>query len=331
MKVLVTGGTGFVGSHIVRCLLRHNETVVCLARPASRLDNLQALPISIATGDLKDSSSLYEAVKGCGMVYHSAADYRLWCPDPEEMLRINVDGTDRLMRACFEARVDRVVYTSTVGCLGKYENGTPADESTPVRLEDMQSPYKRTKFLAQQRVLEWAARGLPVVIVNPSTPIGEMDLKPTPTGKMIVDFLRGKMFGFVDTGMNLIDVRDVAEGHWQAAQRGLPGEKYILGNQNLRLQEIFALLAKMSGVPAPTLRVPYWVALAYARVENCWSGRLLQREPSAPLEGVRMSQNKMWFDSSKAIRELGLWQNPVENALMRAIQWFQENGYTRPK
>lgn len=330
MKVLVTGGTGFVGSHLVRCLLRHENAVTCLVRPSSRLDNLESVPIALRHGDLTDENSIRETVRGCKVVYHCAADYRLWCPDPEEMFRVNVTGTNNLMQACFDEGVERVIYTSTVGCLGKYSKDAPADENTPSRLEDMLSPYKKSKFLAQESVLNWAKRGLPVVIVNPSTPVGEMDLRPTPTGKMIVDFLQGKMFGYVDSGMNLIDVRDVAEGHWLAAQRGSPGQKYILGNVNLTLKNIFDLLSKIAGISPPNRRIPYWIALLYAHVENLWSGQLLHREPTAPLDGVRMAKSKMWFDSSKAVRELGLPQSPIEKALERAIRWFREKGYVRP-
>jgi dihydroflavonol-4-reductase len=327
MKVLVTGGTGFVGSHLVRCLVRHENAVGCLVRPSSRLDNLESLPINLQQGDLMNVNSIREAVKACRVVYHCAADYRLWCPNPEEMFRINVTGTNNLMQACFDEGVDRVVYTSTVGCLGKYAKEISVDENAPARLEDMLSPYKKSKFIAQENVLNWARRGLPVVIVNPSTPVGEMDLKPTPTGKMIIDFLRGKMFGYVDSGMNLIDVRDVAEGHWLAAERGRPGQKYILGNINLTLKDIFDLLGEIAGIPPPNRRVPYWVAVLYAHVENLWSGKILHREPTAPLDGVRMSRSKMWFDSSKAVQELGLPQSPIEKALERAVNWFREKGY----
>lgn len=330
MKVLVTGGTGFVGSHLVRLLMRKGLDVTCLVRPTSRLDNLESLPINLQHGDLTNFPSLRKAVKGCRLVYHCAADYRLWCANPDEMMRTNVEGTSNIMRACFEEGVERVVYTSTVGCLGRYTIGVPVDEVAPTRLEDMKSPYKRSKFLAERNVLGWAGQGLPVVIVNPSTPVGEMDIKPTPTGRMIVVFLREKMFGYVDTGMNLIDVRDVAEGHWLASQKGRLGEKYILGHVNLTLKEIFDRLAKISGLPSPRVSIPYWVAAGYAHAENLWTGTLLHQEPTAPLEGVRMSRWKMWFDSSKAVSELGLPQNPIENALERAVRWFYEKGYTSP-
>jgi dihydroflavonol-4-reductase len=243
------------------------------------------------------------------------------------MYRINVEGSNNVMQAAFDKKVERVVYTSTVGCLGLNDNGTPANEDTPVTIDDMIGHYKRSKFLAEEKVREWAARGLPVVIVNPSTPVGELDIKPTPTGKIIVDFLRGKMFGYVDTGMNLIDVRDCAEGHVLAAEKGRIGERYILGGRNVTLKEIFNMLASVTDVRSPTMKVPHWVAETYARLENIWSINIARREPDVPLESVRMSRHKMWFDSSKAIRELGLPQTPVEGALERAVNWFRENGY----
>ena len=324
---MVTGGTGFVGSHLVRVLLERGAQVRCLTRPASRRDNLKGLPVEFVTGDLRDPGSLRQAVKGASVVYHCAADYRLWCKDPGEMYRSNVEGSNNLMQAAFDEGVERVVYTSTVGCLGLTGNGTPANEDTPVAVDDMIGHYKRSKFLAEEKVREWASRGLPVVIVNPSTPVGELDIKPTPTGKIIVDFLRGKMFGYVDTGMNLIDVRDCAQGHVLAAEKGGPGQRYILGNRNVTLKEIFDMLASVTDVASPKLKVPHWVAEAYARLENIWSINIARRDPDVPLESVRMARHKMWFDASKAVRELGLPQHPVEDALSRAVAWFREHGY----
>lgn len=327
MNTLVTGGTGFVGSHLVRVLLERGEQVRCLVRSTSRRDNLEGLELEFVTGDLRDLDSLRQAVKGAQVVYHCAADYRLWSKDPNEMYQSNVEGSNNVMQAAFDKNVERVVYTSTVGCLGLNNDGTPANEETPVTIEDMIGHYKRSKFLAEEKVREWAARGLPVVIVNPSTPVGELDIKPTPTGKIIVDFLRGKMFGYVDTGMNLIDVRDCAEGHVLAAEKGRAGERYILGGRNVTLKEIFDMLASVTDVRSPTLKVPHWVAETYARLENIWSISIARREPDVPLESVQMSRHKMWFDPSKAIRELGLPRNPVEGALERAVNWFRENGY----
>ena len=329
MKVLVTGGTGFVGSHLVRRLLDHGAEVRCLARQSSRLDNLKDLPIEIIRGDLRDLDSLRPAVKGVRAVYHCAADYRLWCADPREMYESNVGGSRNVMQAAFDESVERVVYTSTVGALGLNDDGRPANEDTPVEISDMIGHYKRSKFLAEEEVRSWVARGLPVVIVNPSTPVGELDIKPTPTGKIIVDFLKGKMFGYVDTGMNLIDVRDCAEGHVLAAERGRVGERYILGGHNLTLKEMFDLLARVTDVGSPKTQVPHWVAETYARLENFWSINIASREPEVPLESVRMSRHKMWFDSSKAIGELGLPVSPIEHALARAVNWFQEHGYVK--
>src|SRR6185436_18425999 len=225
-----------------------------------------------------------QAARGCDVVYHCAADYRLWCKDPQEMYASNVEGTHNLMQAAFDEGVQRVVYTSTVGCLGLNDNGAPANEDTPVTIDDMVGHYKRSKFLAEEEVREWAARGLPVVIVNPSTPVGELDIKPTPTGKIIVDFLRGKMFGYVDTGMNLIDVRDCAKGHVLAAEKGRIGERYILGGRNVTLKEMFNALAGVTEIASPKTRVPHWVAESYARLENFWSIQIAGRDPDVPLE-----------------------------------------------
>ncbi len=327
MKTLVTGGTGFVGSHLVRALLERDDDVRCLVRPTSRLDNLKGLPIELARGDLRDLETLKHAAKGCDVVYHCAADYRLWCKDPREMYASNVEGTRNVMQSAFDEGVQRVVYTSTVGCLGLDHDGTPANEDTPVTIDEMIGHYKRSKFLAEEEVREWAKRGLPVVIVNPSTPVGELDIKPTPTGKIVVDFLRGKMFGYVDTGMNLIDVTDCAQGHVLAAERGRIGERYILGACNLTLKELFDALATVTGIASPKTQVPHWVAESYSRLENFWSIQLARREPDVPLESVKLARHKMWFDSAKAVRELGLQQNPIEQALERAVKWFRDHGY----
>ena len=328
MKALVTGGTGFVGSHLVRRLLERGAEVRCLVRPSSRLDNLKDLPVEFAHGDLRDLDSLRQAMRGAKVVYHCAADYRLWCADPREMYESNVGGSRHVMQAAFDESVERVVYTSTVGALGLNDDARPANEETPVTIDDMIGHYKRSKYMAEEEVRSWVARGLPVVIVNPSTPVGELDIKPTPTGKIIVDFLKGKMFGYVDTGMNLIDVRDCAEGHVLAAERGRIGERYILGGFNLTLKEMFDLLARVTSVESPKTRVPHWVAETYARLENLWSINIARRAPEVPLESVRMSRHKMWFDSAKAVGELGLPQSPIERALARAVEWFQEHGYT---
>src|SRR5437870_4845589 len=327
MSVLVTGGTGFVGSHLVRALLERGEQVRCLVRSSSRRDNLEDLSVEFFTGDLRDLDSLKRAARGCHIVYHCAADYRLWCKNPADMYAANVKGTNNIMQAAFDEGIQRVVYTSTVGCLGLNDNGTPANEDRPVTIEDMIGHYKRSKFLAEELARDWSRRGLPVVIVNPSTPVGELDIKPTPTGKIIVDFLRGKMFGYVETGMNLIDVRDCAEGHVLAAEKGRVGERYILGGPNVTLKEMFDMLASVSDVASPKMKVPHWVAETYAKLENLWSINIARREPDVPLESVKLARHKMWFDASKAVSELGLPQTPIGDALQRAVKWFQEHDY----
>lgn len=330
--VLVTGGTGFVGSHVARLLAARGHDVRALIRPSSKVDNLASLPLRTIVGDLQDFSSLLPAVEGCQAVFHVAADYRLWARDPGEIYRSNVDGTLNLLRACREAGVGRVVCTSSVGALGIPRDGTPGSEDTPVTLADMIGDYKRSKFLAEQQVRQFARQhDYPVVIVNPSTPVGEGDIKPTPTGKIIVDFLNGKMPAFVDTGLNLIDVHDVAVGHVLALEKGKPGERYILGHQNLTLREILGMLADITGRKAPWLRIPYPVAYAAAWVDTAVWGGLLKREPHIPLEAVKMAGKKMFFDSTRAVRELGLPQSPVRSALERAVKWFTDRGYVKKK
>jgi dihydroflavonol-4-reductase len=324
----VTGGTGFVGAHVVRALLRRGRAVRCLVRPSSRRDNLRELPVELAEGDLRDPESLRAALVGCETVFHCAADYRLYSRDPSAIYETNVRGTGHLFEAASSAGVRRVVFTSSVGALGRAPAKGAANEATPVTEREMIGHYKRSKFRAEELAREWARRGLPVVIVNPSTPVGEYDIKPTPTGKMIVDFLNRRMPAYVETGLNLVDVRDVAEGHLLAADKGRPGERYILGNRNMSLKEILDTLAQITGLPAPRVRLPLWVPLAAAAADTAVS-RLIGREPRVPLEAARMSLHRMYFDSSRAVAELGLPQSPVEGALARAVGWYRENGYVR--
>jgi len=326
MKAFVTGGSGFVGAHVVRSLLARGAEVRCLVRSTSPKVNLEGLEVELAVGDLTDRASLAKAVHGCDAVFHVAADYRLFVRRPEEMYASNVEGTRNVLAASAEAGVSKVVYTSTVGALGLHEDGTPADETTPVSLEKMIGHYKRSKFLAERVAEEWVEKGLPVVIVNPSTPVGEYDVKPTDTGKIVVDFLKGKIPAYVDTGLNLIDVRDCAEGHLLAAEKGRVGEKYILGHRNLELREIFEILAEITGLPAPTTRLPHWLPIAVGAVDTL-RARLFGGEPRVSYEAARLARYKMFFDPSKAVRELGLPQTPVEEALRRAVEWFRENGY----
>ncbi|HSE92237.1 MAG TPA: hopanoid-associated sugar epimerase [Methylomirabilota bacterium] len=328
MDALVTGGTGFVGANVVRELLRAGATVRVLARRGGERRALAGLAVEIAEGDLRDPAAVRRAVAGVATVFHVAADYRLWAPDPRVLYATNVDGTRGLLESAAAAGVDRIVYTSTVGALGLPGNGAPGTEDTPVRLGDMVGPYKRSKFLAEQVALEFARAGAPVVVVNPSAPIGPWDVKPTPTGQMIVDFLQGRMFGSLDTGLNVVHVRDVARGHLLAAERGRPGQKYILGHANLALTEIFTLLAGITGRRAPRLRVPYAVAwLAAAGMEG--AARLTGRPPRVPLTAVRMARKRMFFSPAKAVRELGLPQTDVREALADAVTWFAEHGYAR--
>jgi len=321
--ILVTGATGFVGWHVARRLIERGARVRALVRDPARLRELDGVePVS---GDLRDSASLNGAVEGCGVVYHVAADYRLWTREPQEMFRSNVDGTRSLLEAARNAGVERFVYTSTVGCIGMPAGGL-GDESSAVSLEQMAGPYKRSKFLAERAALEFAGTGFPVVIVNPTAPVGDHDFKPTPTGRIVVDFVRGKMPAFLDTGLNVVDVGDVAAGHLAACERGRVGERYILGAENLTLQQIFVALGEIAGRPAPKIRIPYSMAYAAGAISTAWAG-LTGREPRAPLDGVRMARKKMWVRHDKAARELGYAPGPARGALERAVEWFRGNGY----
>jgi dihydroflavonol-4-reductase len=334
LTTLVTGGTGFIGLNLVCELVARGQRVRVLARPTSDLGPLrQALggrPIDVVAGDLREPAGLVPALAGVDVLYHVAADYRLWAPDPSVLYRVNVDGTRALLAAAERAGVGRIVYTSSVGTLGIPTDGTPGTESTPVRLEDMVGDYKRSKFLAEREAEAAAARGLPVVIVNPSAPVGPWDWKPTPTGRMLVDYLRGKMLAYLETGLNIVHVRDVARGHVLAAERGRVGERYILGHAagNLDLREIFARLAPYTKIPAPRVRLPRAAAFAVATVLETVS-RLTRREPLASRTAVRMAAKRMFFDPSKAIRELGLAQTPVDEALRDAVDWYWAHGYAR--
>lgn len=325
MPILVTGATGFIGYHVAAQLRELDADVRCLVRPSSDRSRLEPLGVEFVEGDLRDPDSLTKACAGCAQIYHVAADYRLWAPNRQELYRSNVDGTRALLRAAEGA--ERIVYTSSVGALGLHADHTPADESTPVTLADMIGDYKRSKYLAEALVREKAQAGQPIVIVNPSTPVGECDAKPTPTGATIVRFLRGKMPAYVDTGLNWVDVRDVARGHLLAMERGRLGERYILGNQNLTLQQFTGLLAKLTGRAAPRVRIPHFVAILAAYVDTFVNVQLRGRAPEIELEGAKMARHYMWFSPAKAVTELGLPQTPVEEALVRAVDWFVGHGY----
>ncbi len=330
MPSLVTGATGFVGSHVAHQLEQRGERIRLLVRNKSRLDNLKQLnrdTTEIVTGDLTDSSSLKEAVRGCKTLYHVAADYRLWARDPQELYRSNVDGTRSLLQAALDAGVERVVYTSTVGALGIPKDGTPGNEDSPVNLEGMIGHYKRSKYLAEIEAASFVEKGLSVVIVNPSTPVGEMDIKPTPTGQIILDFLNRRLPAYVETGLNLVDVHDVAAGILLACDKGVPGRRYILGNQNYTMQQMLQMLSDITGLPAPKIRLPYAAAWIAVGIENIMVDKILHRTPAHPFEGVKMAKYKMFFDASRASVELGMPQSPVPEALSRAVDWFKANGY----
>lgn len=326
MKAFVTGATGFIGASIVRELLKEGFHVRVLARHGSDRRNLHGLDVEIVEGDLLDPDSLRQGMRGCEVLYHAAADYRLWTRDPASMYAINVDGTRNILEVALMEGISRVVYTSSVGTLGNPGDGTPGTESTPVTFADMVGDYKKSKFLAEREAEAFVGRGLPLVIVNPSTPVGPYDVKPTPTGKIIVDFLNRAMPAYLDTGLNIIDVEDCARGHILAARHGRIGEKYILGNENLTLRQIFGMLEKVTGLRAPRLRLPYTPILMAAYVNEAMA-RATGREPMIPLAGVQMARKFMFFDSSKAVRELGLPQRPAFEALERAVEWFRSNGY----
>ena len=328
MKTFVTGATGFIGASIVRELLKEGREVRALVRAGSDSFNLSGLDVEIWQGDLRDSDGLLKALKGCDVLYHAAADYRLWTRDPSEMYHVNVNGTQAILEAALKNNLKRIVYTSSVGTLGNPGDGTPGTETTPVSLGDMVGHYKKSKFLAEQEAVKYINKGLPLIIVNPSTPVGPMDIKPTPTGKIIVDFLNRKMPAYLDTGLNIIAVEDCARGHVLAEKNGRIGEKYILGNVNLTLQDIFVVLEEITGLSAPKVRLPYTPILMAAYINEILAG-ITGKEPLIPLAGVQMAAKFMYFDSSRAVNELGLSLSPVKNALERAVAWFRENGYTK--
>jgi dihydroflavonol-4-reductase len=331
MPVLVTGATGFVGSAVARALIARGESVRALARAGSDRRNLADLKIEIAEGDLTDRASLERAARGCEALYHVAADYRLWVPNPPEIYRANVDGSRALMEAAASAGVKRIVYTSSVATLGLIADGTPADEATPVTLADMIGHYKRSKFLAEEAVREMVVKqGLPAVIVNPSTPIGPRDIRPTPTGRMIVDAANGKIPAYLDTGLNVVHVDDVAAGHLAAFDRGKIGERYILGGRNMGLAEILAVIATMCGRKPPTIKLPRLAVLPIAYAVEAWA-RLAgtKGEPLITVDGVKLAAKRMFFSIAKAERELGYVARPAEAAIADALAWFRANGYCR--
>lgn len=326
MKALVTGATGFVGAAVVRALIKAGVEVRVLARRDSDFSNLQQFKIDGAYGDLRDKESLRKALAGCGQLYHVAAHYALWARNPAIFYDVNVTGTKNLMEAARDIGTERIVYCSTIGAIGLPPGGGLGTEETPVSLEQMAGHYKRSKYLAEQEVLKLAKQGLPVVIVNPSAPVGEGDVKPTPTGQMIVEFMKGRMPAYIETGMNIVDVDDVAAGHLLAMQKGRIGERYILGTKNLMLRDIFEILSRLTGVAMPSVKLPreLILPLAYLNLAFSWVTGI---PPRIPLEGVKMAKYKMHYDCSKAIRELGIPQTPPEVALEKAVRWFRDHKY----
>ena len=327
MKTLVTGSTGFLGSAVLRELLDDGREVKVLIRKGTNTANIDGLDVEIAYGDLRDSESLQSALKGCDILYHVAAYYSLWDRDQQLIYEINVEGTRKILQAAQEKGLEKIVYTSTVGCIGLNDDTTPATEKTFFNKNTLSNDYKKSKYQAEQVVLEFARNGLPVVIVNPSTPVGPRDIKPTPTGKIILDFLNREMPAYLDTGLNLIDVKDCARGHILAEQKGVPGERYILGNQDLSLFDILVMLGTITGLKAPSIKMPFWLALSAGWICEMVSNHITGKPPAVPLAGVKMAKYFMYFDSSKAVRKLGLPQNPVENALRQSVDWFKKNNY----
>lgn len=330
MKIFLTGATGFVGTHVARALSAQGADLRLLVRKTSRTAHLASLNAELITGDLRQPTSFQSALTGCDALMHVAADYRLWVRDPDEMYAANVTGTRELLRIARTVGVRRVVYTSSVATMGFRADGTIVDEETPVSLANMIGHYKRSKFLAEQEAIAAARAGQNVVILNPTTPIGSDDAKPTPTGRIVVDFLQRKFPAYVDTGLNLVDVAVIASDHVAALERGRSGERYILGGENLTLKQILDRMAAMTGLPSPTMKVPHSVAMTFAFFDEWITGRMLGKEPRATVEAVRMGKKKMFAASTKAERELGHRVLPVDSALRAAIDWFRANGYAPP-
>src|SRR5436190_5742391 len=327
MLAFVTGASGFLGSHVAKILCEQGARLRLLVRASSNLKNLQGLNADTVTGDLRDPASLEKALAGCDTVFHVAADYRLWVRDPHQMYRANVEGTRALLDAARKNAVQRIVYTSSVATIGFTSNGHTADEDSPVSLDDMIGHYKRSKFMAEQIALEAGRSGMHVVTVNPTTPVGEQDGKPTPTGRIVLDFLKRKFPAYVETGLNLVDVRDCARGHVAALEKGKSGERYILGGENLTLKQILDKLAAITGLSSPRVKLPYIFAFATGIIDETITGRMLNKEPRATMDAVRMGKKMMFATSAKAERELGWKIVPVDDALRRAVGWFRDNGY----
>jgi dihydroflavonol-4-reductase len=331
MKVFITGSTGFVGSHVVQAYTAAGAELRLLTRKSSKLTALEGIQADVVVGDLLQPESLRTALRGCDALVHVAADYRLWVRDPADMYAANVEGTRELLKLAREESVDKVVYTSSVATMGFKTDGTIVDEATPVSLDDMIGPYKRSKFMAELEAIRAARSGQHVMILNPTTPIGAGDAKPTPTGRIFVDFLNRKFPAYVDTGLNLVDVSEIARMNVVALEHGTPGERYILGGENVTLKQILDRMAAITGLPSPTMKVPHAVALAFAYFDETFTGKLLGKEPRATVEEVRMSRKMMFASSAKAERELGFRVLPVDTAMRSSIEWFLAHGYAPDK
>lgn len=329
MRVFVTGATGFIGSSVARVLLEAGCQVRALVRPGADERAIAGLPVERVAGDVRDAESVRAALRGCQQVYHVAALYTYWTRHPADIYATNVSGTRNVLVAAQAEGAERVVYTSSVAALGLPADGSPGNEDTPATLADRVGDYKRSKFLAEQVALDFAKQGLPVVIVNPSTPVGVRDIKPTPTGRIVLDFITGRMPAYVDTGLNIVDVKDVAVGHWLAAQKGQVGRRYILGNRNMTMKEILEALAQLSGRPAPRVRLPLWAAMLFAYADTALARFLPAHIPRATPDTVRLARKHMFFDSSRAVRELGLPQSDPYEALRQAVDWFQHSPLTQ--
>src|SRR5436190_12906615 len=327
MKAFVTGATGFVGSHVAQVLAEQGADLRLLVRTGSDPKNIQQLNADRVVGDLCDPESIDRAMAGCDVVFHVAADYRLWVRDPAQMYQANVEGTRTILQAARKNHVRRVVYTSSVATMGFTVKNNPVDESSPVALENMIGHYKRSKYMAEEVALAAGHDGIDVVVVNPSTPVGERDIKPTPTGRIVVDFLKKKFPAYVDTGLNMVDVRECARGHVAALEKGRSGERYILGGENLTLKQILDKLAAITGLPSPRTRVPYAIALAAGVIDQVVTGHIFRGEPRATVDAVRMSRKKMFVSSEKAERELCWQPGLVTNALRSAVEGFRTNGH----
>jgi dihydroflavonol-4-reductase len=328
MKALVTGATGFIGSNLVRQLLKQGYQVKALVRNGSSHRNIRDLDIELAYGDLLDRASLDRAIDGCEVLFHLAAAYTFWSADPKTIYQVNVQGTENVLTAARDRGVNKIVYTSTESTIG-ITDCSPGTEATVADPDEVPGHYKKSKCLAERLALNMCQEGLPLVVVNPTMPVGPGDIKPTPTGQMIVDFLNRRMPACVTTGLNVVDVEDVAKGHILALERGRIGERYILGNRNLTFREILDILEQITGIPASRLNIPIWLALGTAYIDEFVSGKILRRHPRIPVAAVKAAGKFRHFDCAKAIRELGLPQTPVEESFVKAVRWFQQNGYVK--